>query len=245
MNKRLNEIRKFFDQAAEKYNKDRSYSGGRLFNEYIEIPATLKLVGTPIPNASVLDIGCGIGSYSFYFGELGCNVTGIDISKKMIDICKSKCKNLPNVSFIKSSFGEFDETKKFDIIIGGFMLGYFENLEKTFKKIQVCLNEDGVAILSMLHPVRLSSTKRSLFSYEIENYFDEKYYKTDLNMDFGEIELRKWNIEDIFQNLIHTDLYVDQIREPIPVNLTTKKIRHEAEFYLKNPSVIVFKLKRK
>ena len=97
----------------------------------------------------------------------------------------------------------------------------------------------------MLHPVRLSSTKRTLFSYEIENYFDEKYYKTDLNMDFGEIELRKWNIEDIFQNLIHTDMYVDQIREPIPVNLTTKKIRNEARFYLKNPSVIVFKLKRK
>jgi 2-polyprenyl-3-methyl-5-hydroxy-6-metoxy-1,4-benzoquinol methylase len=246
MNKRQNEIRKFFNQAAEKYNKDRTFRGGRLFNEFIEIPSTLKLVGEIDSNASVLDIGCGIGSYSYYFGELGCEVTGIDISEKMIGISKSKCIKLKNVSFINSSFKEFASTKKYDVIVGGFMLGYFENLEETFKKIDESLSEDGIAVLSMLHPVRLSSVRRTLFSYEIGNYFDEKYYKTDLNMDFGEIELRKWNVEDIFLNLRNTNIYVDQIREPIPVNWPNKKfIRQDILFYLKNPSVIVFKFKKK
>lgn len=246
MNKRLNDIRKFFDQAAEKYNEDRTLSGGRLFNEYIEIPCTLQLVGNHSSQVSVLDIGCGIGAYSYHFGRLGCDVTGIDISKKMINICKSKCAEFDNVSFVRSSLRDFNPTKKYDIIVGGFMLGYFENLEESLKKIECCLKKDGVAVLSMLHPVRLSSINRTLFSYSVEKYFDEKYYKTDLSMDFGEIELRKWNLEDIFTNLSNTTLYVDQIKEPIPVNLPSKKFKNDViYFYSSNPSVIVFKFKVK
>jgi 2-polyprenyl-3-methyl-5-hydroxy-6-metoxy-1,4-benzoquinol methylase len=246
MNKRQNKVRKFFNQAAEKYNKDRTCRGGRLFNEFIEIPCTLSLIGEPKKKVSILDIGCGIGSYSYYFGELGYDVTGLDISENMVEISKSKCKPFENVSIINSSFINYEIEKKYDIIIGGFMLGYFENLESTFKKIDKSLNKGGVAVLSMLHPVRLSSIKRTLFSYEIGNYFDEKYYKTDLNMDFGDLELRKWNIEDIFLNIENTNIYVDQIREPVPIKSPKRKFKtQDILFYQKNPSVMVFKFKKK
>lgn len=246
MNKRQRKIRDFFDQAAGEYDRDRTNNGGRIFNELIEIPATIKLVGEVEKNSNILDVGCGIGSYSKYYGEKLANVTGIDISEKMLEISKYKCRHCPSVNFKKSSFKNFDSDKKFDVIIGGFMLGYFEDLDFTFQKISSILNTKGKAVFSMLHPVRLSTIKRTLFSYEIGNYFDEKYYKTDLNMKFGELELRKWNIEDIFDSVKKTNLIVSDIREPVPIGTKSKKFKkEELLFYKNNPSVIVFKFEKK
>ena len=246
MNKRQRKIRDFFDQAALEYDRDRSSKGGRIFNELIEIPATIGLVGNVEKNKKILDIGCGIGSYSKFYGEKLANVTGIDISEKMLEISKYKCRHCPNASFKNTSFKNFTPNKKFDIIIGAFMLGYFDDLEFTFQKINSVLNKKGIAVFSMLHPVRLSTIKRTLFSYEIGNYFDEKYYKTDLNMKFGELKLRKWNIEDVFNAIKKTNLIVSDIREPIPIKTKSKKFKkEELLFYKSNPSVIVFKFEKR
>jgi len=41
---------------------------------------------------NVLDMGCGTGSYTKAFLELGCSVVGVDLSPHMLDIARAKCR---------------------------------------------------------------------------------------------------------------------------------------------------------
>lgn len=71
----------------------------------------------------VLDLGCGIGRNSYYFAELGSEVTGIEISKTALDIAKANInkdgKQIYAIAYIKQSMGEkFDfPDESFDILL--------------------------------------------------------------------------------------------------------------------------------
>ena len=52
---------------------------------------------------TILDAGCGTGRYSFYFGSKNYDVTGIDISEKMIEFCNSSKLKKENTNFVKTS----------------------------------------------------------------------------------------------------------------------------------------------
>ncbi len=57
----------------------------------------------------VLDIGCGTGYQSILFSQAGCDVIGIDISDKLIDVAKSKKINTNNFILFEPQF-KFVET---------------------------------------------------------------------------------------------------------------------------------------
>ncbi len=58
----------------------------------------------------ILDLGCGTGRNSYYFTELGADVTGIEISKTALDIAKENLikdsKHIYPIAYIKQSMGE-------------------------------------------------------------------------------------------------------------------------------------------
>lgn len=56
---------------------------------------------------NVLDLGCGTGRNSFYFSELGAEVTGIEISRTALEIGISNAKSAKlHINYIKQSMGE-------------------------------------------------------------------------------------------------------------------------------------------
>lgn len=55
----------------------------------------------------VIDLGCGIGRNSFYFAEMGNNVTGIEISKTALDIARKNALDAGlDINYIKQSIGD-------------------------------------------------------------------------------------------------------------------------------------------
>ena len=68
-------------------------------------------------NISLLDIGCGNGRWIELLKEWGLNLQnyeGMDVSKKLIDICK---KQWPKLNFFTSSLEEMEiPKKKYDLI---------------------------------------------------------------------------------------------------------------------------------
>ena len=72
---------------------------------------------------TVLDLGCGTGRNSYYFAELGADVTGIEISKTALDIAKANLNIDGNqiyaIAYIKQSIGEKlpFEDESFDILL--------------------------------------------------------------------------------------------------------------------------------
>ncbi len=76
----------------------------------------LNLIVKSIPaGGTILDLGCGTGEpIAQFFIEKGFKVTGVDGSKKMIELCK---KRFPNEHWIVSDMREINLQQKFDVIL--------------------------------------------------------------------------------------------------------------------------------
>ena len=86
---------------------------------------------------NILDIGCGGGILCEPLARLGFNVTGIDLSKKAIEVAKkhSKKNNL-KISYINNSFLNYKFNKRFDIITGMEVLEHVNEIEIFIQKVK-------------------------------------------------------------------------------------------------------------
>ena len=88
----------------EGYYKEYSYIYDNIYsnkNYKKEFDFILKYLKRFSPKSkTILDLGCGTGSYTQFFAKKNYQITGVDISKSMIDIAKKKIRNKKNVSFI-------------------------------------------------------------------------------------------------------------------------------------------------
>jgi len=100
---------KDWTKQAEEYDKI-------IHHEYIFTPAFKNLVETlKLQNKKILDIGCGAGEQSKILGEeYDCDVTGVDVSKNMINRAKRETKS-ENIKYevkdaknLEYKGGEFD-----------------------------------------------------------------------------------------------------------------------------------------
>ena len=96
---------------------------------------------------SVLDIGCGWGSFAKFAAEkYGARVVGVTVSKEQAELARELCKGL-NVEIRLQDYREVNE--KFDHVVS---LGMFEHVGlkyyKTYmKKVQKCLKDGGLFLL--------------------------------------------------------------------------------------------------
>lgn len=73
------------------------------------------------PNSEILDIGCGTGRLEFFLADKCKEITGIDLSKKNINIAEKKLKksNHDNIYFKHKGFDNFikNNSLNFDYVI--------------------------------------------------------------------------------------------------------------------------------
>jgi 2-polyprenyl-3-methyl-5-hydroxy-6-metoxy-1,4-benzoquinol methylase len=101
------------------------------------------------PNANLLDIGCGTGRpLTKYLCERKFNVTGIDVSEKMVEIAKSE--KIPNAEFVTCDFFDFHSTEKFDGILAWDSFFHFpkERQEEIYIKVGSILNSNGYLLFT-------------------------------------------------------------------------------------------------
>ncbi|MEO0262506.1 MAG: class I SAM-dependent methyltransferase [candidate division WOR-3 bacterium] len=101
----------------------------------------------------ILDIACGTGSEILYLSEMGFNITGIDISEKMLEIAKEKLKDRKNVRFFKMDMRDLNLYEKYDAVFSFFdSMNYILNIddmEKCFKGVYNVLKDGGIFIFDM------------------------------------------------------------------------------------------------
>lgn len=101
---------------------------------------------------SVLDIGCGAGTTSFYMASKGKKVYGIDIAHNSIAACKESAKQLhleERTAFSVMDFpDESPKEKKFDAVVCFEVIEHLQDDEKALKKIYALLDKGGIAIIS-------------------------------------------------------------------------------------------------
>ena len=82
-------------------------------------------------NNKILDVACGTGIHADMLQKRGFDVTGVDISKEMINEAKKKNSN---IRFIQGDMKAFDLNEKFGIIICFFNSILYNKDEKEIKK---------------------------------------------------------------------------------------------------------------
>jgi len=122
-----------------------------------------------IPKSRILDLGIGTGESSKRFKSIGCNITGIDGSVKMLEECKKKnigekliLHNLENSPFPL-------EKDSFDIVISNGVFHLIKPLKPIFSEIKRILKSNG------------------FFTFTFEN--------TDNILNYSEIEPGIWKMK--------------------------------------------------
>jgi SAM-dependent methyltransferase len=120
---------------------------------------------------SILDLGCGTGKHDFLLSEKGYQITGVDISKEMIEIAEST--NKPNIEFVLGDIRNIDLNKKFDAVISLFHVASYQTenidfityLETAFTH----LNTGGLFLFDFWYGPAVISDKPTFRKKEFEN----------------------------------------------------------------------------
>jgi 2-polyprenyl-6-hydroxyphenyl methylase/3-demethylubiquinone-9 3-methyltransferase len=154
------EIIKFSKIAHEWWNPNGKFKPLHKFNpiriKYIKdnIIDNFKLKSTnkPLKNIDILDIGCGGGLLSEPMCRLGANVTGIDASKKNIEIAKFHSKkNKVNIKYMCSSPESLKIKKKFNVILNMEIIEHVDDINLFIKKSSDLLKKNGLMFVATLN----------------------------------------------------------------------------------------------
>jgi len=151
-----------------------------------------------IKNKKVLDIGCGIGLLSFYLAKRGANVIGIDLSKNIIDFCKTEAKKKE----IEIDFREMNaqvpdfEDESFDIIVGSRVVHHIPNIELFFKECKRLLKKKGyIVFMEPLKKNIIVELNRKIFAPQKRTEHEHPLYISDILLAksiFGNIEHKEY-----------------------------------------------------
>ena len=85
-----------FDYVADTYDQWYETTEGAMY-DHLEKKAISKYLPRNVQGKKLLEVGCGTGHWSKFFSKFGFEVTGVDISERMINVAQSKA--IPNTSF--------------------------------------------------------------------------------------------------------------------------------------------------
>jgi len=143
----ISDIRRFYDDKFA-VNTSFDVSNIPLWNYNINYAKYFWVYRNVKPNSKVLDFGCGSGTLAVLKSK-GCKITGIDYSKKALEIARS----VNNYDFIFcGSIFEFEHPERyFDYIVSLDVFGHipFEEKDATIRELKRYLKPDGV----MLHGI--------------------------------------------------------------------------------------------
>ena len=193
------QVTKMFDTVSKEYD-----FLNRVLTFGLDISWRKKVVKIVAKNnaKNILDIATGTGDLAINLAKIkAAKITGLDISKGMLDIAKAKVKkkNLPIELILGDSENLPFADATFDAITVGYGVRNFENLDKGLQEIYRVLKPNGVfVVLETSQPTKfpmkqlfkfyskyIIPTVGSLFSKDKKayNYLPE----SAANFPFGEV----------------------------------------------------------
>ena len=154
------EIEKFSKIADEWWDIDGKFKPLHKFNpvrikyikEKIVSHFNISSKSLPLRNIEILDIGCGGGLLTEPMSRLGAKVTGIDASKKNIEVANYHAKkNKLKIKYLCSSPEKISSNKKFDVILNMEIVEHVENLNLFLKKSSLLLKKNGLMFVATIN----------------------------------------------------------------------------------------------
>jgi len=140
-----------FDNDASTYDQWYTTPMGRHV-DYVETSCALGLL-QPFSGMKILDAGCGTGNFSLKLARIGCRVTGIDVSEKMLAFAEQKAREEKlDVDFrimdvCSLSFG--DET--FDAVTSMAAFEFLNDPELAMEEMFRILKKNGALLIGTIN----------------------------------------------------------------------------------------------
>lgn len=155
-----------FTKTAPYY--DAMYASRNIENNALLMAKLLRKLLPRARRPTLLDLGCGTGSYALAFARLGYQVTGVDKSSNMIRVAKTKAdKAKMAISYVVSDILTYNKTGQFDAVVSLFdVLSYMttnRDVTRFFNIAAKRLKPGGVLIFDCWHgPGVLSSQPKNM-----------------------------------------------------------------------------------
>lgn len=153
-------------------------------------------------NATILDLGCGHGSFIYFIKQAGYkNVTGIDVSKEEVDLAHqlgiSEIKQIDIIAYLSSTINKYDVVLLMDV------LEHIESNEvlDLLEKINNVLTPNGMLILHVPNGEGLFGMRIKYGDFTHENAFTLKSLKQIL-FATGYYEIKGYEDKPIVHNMI-------------------------------------------
>ncbi len=241
-----------YNTGAEHYHEQRTtkYPEGWFFNELLEMPATLKLLGN-VKGKRLLDFGCGTGIYAKLLTRMGANVSGFDISSEMLAIAK---KENPSLDLKLGSGYKIPFREKFDIVQASLVLDHVKYWNRALAEVHKVLKNDGTFVFSVGNPV--AETAKSI------KFMGKKYRVLGIRDYFLEhVSYNRWKIdgknvrsvsvpfyhktyETIIRTVVKNGFEIVDYRDAFPLKKAEKLFPEYYKRYSKIPFFSVWKLKK-
>jgi ubiquinone/menaquinone biosynthesis C-methylase UbiE len=102
------------------------------------------------PQDNILDVACGTGEFERLLLERNPTqqITGIDISNKMLNVAKEKYQTYPNVEFHQASVHSLPfESDSFDVVVSANAFHYFDNPQVALTEMKRVLKPNGKLVI--------------------------------------------------------------------------------------------------
>lgn len=178
-------------------------------------------------NDRIIDIGCGTGIHASLIANKGYDVEGLDISKEMLDIAKTRL----NSKLYLQNILDINIDKKYDVIISMFaVLNHLKDtndLEKCLCNFKNILKDDGKIIIDLHNPTCSGSKTDS---------FDNMVRKMEWNFDSSS-KIEKSKIIYEIDNKKYIDSHVFRIFSIDEVKNCCENVRLEVKNIYENYNI--------
>lgn len=124
----------------------------------------------------ILEVGCGAGRIMKYLQEASCDMTGFDIDRAMVKLCKERdVKNVTAETYLNmKKLGIFDTIIALNRTIG--IAGTMDGVRAMIEKCHACTQENGILIFDSLE-VRpeLSTPSPGVYQRKLRYRYEDQY----------------------------------------------------------------------